>query len=80
MVIELKLSHPLRKHAQGYFEKGTPKDKMDLPEGAAINDVLEILNLSYKGTLLFQVNGTLTDPKNILCDGDVLYIHPLMNF
>jgi hypothetical protein len=78
MIIEVKLAYPLRRNIEGYSKKGPADYKWDLPEGTIVEDVLEIMNLSNRGTLIFLIKGDQATRKSILHDGDVLHIYPLM--
>lgn len=68
-----------------YYHGGLPPlenrledDKWEVPEGASIAQVLEILNLPEREAKLFFLNGEKVGKEVVLWEGDALQIFPLI--
>ncbi len=75
--IKLKISFPLRQGVDG-INCMADGNLMEFTEGATIQEVLKMLNLSERGTLIFLINGHQAIRQSTLHDGDVLHIYPMM--
>jgi len=69
MKVRIKLFATLRNF-------GPEEQEVDLPDGATINDAIDLLNLPEKIPLLRIVNGEHRPPKHPLKDGDELALFP----
>jgi hypothetical protein len=58
--------------------KKPEKDSWELPDGADIHQVLEMLNLTGTPTLLV-LNGRQGNPRSVLNDGDILKIFSVLS-
>jgi molybdopterin converting factor small subunit len=69
MKVKIKLFATLRKF-------GPDEQEVELPDGATVEDAVELLNLPEKMPLLKIVNGEHRPPKHPLKDGDELALFP----
>ncbi len=69
MKVKIKLFATLRKF-------GPDEQLVDLPNGATVDDAINMLNLPVKIALLKIVNGEHRPPKHRLKDGDELALFP----
>ncbi len=69
MTVKIKLFASLRKF-------GPEQQHIDLPDGAAIDDAINVLNLPGKISLLRIVNGEHRPPTHLLKEGDELALFP----
>jgi molybdopterin converting factor small subunit len=69
MKVKIKLFATLRKF-------GPDEQEIELPDGATVDDAINMLNLPVKISLLKIVNGEHRPPKHPLKDGDELALFP----
>jgi sulfur carrier protein ThiS len=76
MIIEVK-SYFVGHHIPS-SDRRLDGDKWNLPEGASVAEVLEILNLPEERAKIILVNGHYANKDKVLNEGDVLQISPLL--
>jgi molybdopterin converting factor small subunit len=69
MKVKIKLFASLRNF-------GPEEQEVDLPDGATVDDAINMLNLPVHFALLKIVNGEHRPPKHSLKDGDELALFP----
>ena len=77
MIIEAKIFATLR-HYLPNSPNRLDGDKWDIPEGATVAQVLEMLNLAEKEVKMLLINGRNADKKRVLNEGDVFHVFPIM--
>ena len=73
MIIEAKIFSTLR-HYLPNSPKHLDGDKWDIPEGATVAQVLDLLNLPEKEATILLLNGRNADRDRVLNEGDVLHV------
>ena len=69
--VEVSLMGPLSRHFQGERTR-----EMQLPEGAAVAEILHRLSLSREKTSLITVNGVKAPLTRLLNEGDKVVVFP----
>lgn len=73
MEVELRLFATLRDRLP---KENRGVDKVQLPEGSTVNDLIDRLQISQAEAAVIMVNGKKTSPDTSLTDGDRLSIFP----
>lgn len=77
MLVEVKIFASLRHHVP-VSDKRLEGDKWNIPEGATVAQVMEMLNLPEEEAKIMLINGRSADRERVLSEGDVLHIFPPM--
>lgn len=77
MIVEIKVFSTLRRHADA-SEMLPDNDRWDIPEGTAVGDLGRKLNIPEKEIKIILVNGRKAGNRQILKEGDSVYIFPPM--
>lgn len=75
MIIKIKVLSILRQHLP-LSDNRLDEESWNVPEGATIVDVLQVLNMPTELAKIFLVNGIRVDKGQVLSEGDVLHILP----
>ena len=77
MIIEVKLYLSLLRHVP-QSDRHLEKDKWEVPDGATVGQILEMLNLPESEAKIITVNGRHTYRGKTLREGDVLQVVPVL--
>ena len=77
MVIEVKLYLSLLRHVP-QSDKHLERDRWEVPDGATVGQVLEMLNLPDSEARIITVNGRHSYRGKTLRDGDILQVVPVL--
>jgi molybdopterin converting factor small subunit len=77
MIIEVKLFSSLL-HYIPDSERRLDRYRWDVPDGATVEQVLEMLNLPEEEATVLLINGRNVKRENVLKEGDVLHVFPPM--
>jgi sulfur carrier protein ThiS len=75
LIIKIKVLSILRQHLP-LSDNRLDEESWNVPEGATIVDVLQVLNMPTELAKIFLVNGIRVDKGQVLSEGDVLHILP----
>ena len=77
MVIEVKLYLSLLRHVP-QSDKHLERDRWEVPDGATVGQVLEMLNLPDSEARIITVNGRHSYRGKTLREGDILQVVPVL--
>ena len=77
MIIEAKIFSTLR-HYLPNSPKHLDGGKWDIPGGATVAQVLDLLNLPENEIKILLINGRHADRERVLNEGDVFHVFPPM--
>ena len=78
MIIEIRIFSILRQYVP-LSDRRLDGDRWEIPEGANVSQVLEILNIPEGQDMIILINGRSADMETTLNEEDVLRVFPPIN-